>query len=94
VFFLIQLWLGLQDINLAPSRTSSPGKAEPWLESCKSWKTKKIKSYGLIFLGLAGPAGYKQCAVVASQPGIGEPGSNPSGMNQRNKKDPSGHFIS
>lgn len=43
---------------------------------------------------MAGPAGYKQCAVVALQPGIGEPGSNPSGMNQRNKKDPSGHFIS
>jgi hypothetical protein len=43
---------------------------------------------------LTRPAGYKQCAVVASDRALGEPGSNPAlaPLVHRNKKSPFGSF--
>lgn len=43
-------------------------------------------------MSIAGPVGYKQCAVVASQPGIGEPGSNSANLSKSKKLSPTDLF--
>ena len=73
-------------------------KVFPTLKRWKKaqWQVLKNKSpRGLLLcLYLAGPAGYKQCAVVASDRALGEPGSNPASPKAREeiKKQPYGLF--